>query len=115
MKKSIYSLRISCSSVAQFDKVSKLLDTALAKQIENTWCLEVEESESDEYFDFINRFLDILEGKYEQLECIGISKKDISIWLLYEYEEQCNMEFLPVDLKRLGISGISLCISCWES
>ncbi len=81
----------------------------------NIWCFEVQEKESDEYFDFIHHFLDMLEGKYDQLKSMGISKEDISVWLLYEYDNQCNMEFLPDNLKRLGDNGISLCVSCWAS
>ena len=44
----------------------------------------------------------------------GISREDISIWVLYEYEGQCNMEYDPESMKKLGESGILLCISCWE-
>ena len=115
MSKSIYSLRISCSSEEQRKKVSNLLNVESTKQMGSIWCLEVEERESNEYFDFINHFLDILEGKYEQLEAIEVSREDISVWFLYEYEYQCNMEFLPNNLKRLGDNRISLCVSCWAS
>lgn len=113
MKKSIYNLRIFCSTNEQFNKISHIFHISPIKQIDNVWCFEIEEKENDQYFDFINNFLDILEGKYEQLNLIGISRKDISLWFLYQYENQCNMEFLPGDLKRLGANGISLCISCW--
>ena len=58
--------------------------------------------------------LSLLEGKYERLESIGISREDISIWVLYEYEGQCNMEYDPVSMKKIGENGIVLCISCWE-
>ena len=51
---------------------------------------------------------------YEKLESIGISREDISIWILYEYEGQCNMEYDPVSMKKMGENGIVLCISCWE-
>lgn len=115
MSKSIYNLRISCSSNGQIDKISSLLNVKPTKETGNTWCLEIEELENDEYFDFINHFLDILDGKYEQLKVIEISKEDISLWFLYEYEGQCNMEFPPNNLKRLGDNGISLCVSCWAS
>ena len=49
-----------------------------------------------------------------KLESIGISREDISIWVLYEYEGQCNMEYDPVSMKKIGENGIVLCISCWE-
>ena len=115
MSKSIYNLQISCSSEAQKGIVSNLLSIKPNKQMGNIWCLEIQEKESDEQFDFVSHYLDMLEGKYDQLESIGISKEDISVWLLYEYDNQCNIEFLPNDLKRLGENGISLCISCWAS
>lgn len=113
MSKSIYSLRILCLSNEQIEEISNLLSIEPTKQMVNIWWLEVEEKESDTYFDFINYFMDILEGNYEQLESIGIPRENISLWFLYEYETQCNMEFLPNDMKRLGESGISLCVSCW--
>lgn len=113
MSKRIYNLRISCSRDTQKQKISNFLGVKANKQMDGIWCLEVEEEEIDGYFDFIKHFLDILEGKYEQLESIEISKEDISLWFLYGYENECNMEFLSSDLKRLGNNGISLCISCW--
>jgi hypothetical protein len=66
------------------------------------------------YTNFIDAFLDILEGKYDKLKEIGIDKEDISIWMIYEYINQCNMEFSPSDMKKLGDSGITFCISCYE-
>ncbi|MDH6311930.1 hypothetical protein M2137_000689 [Parabacteroides sp. PFB2-10] len=115
MKKYIYNLQISCSAEEQLDEVSKLLRIEPTKRIGNIWCLEVEETESDEYFDFVDYFLSILEGKFALLELIGVAKSDINIWFLYQYEGQCNIEFSANDLKLLGTSGVRLCISCWPS
>lgn len=39
----------------------------------------------------------------------------ISIWRYYEYDEQCNFEFSPQELKRMGDNGITFCISCWDT
>ncbi len=33
---------------------------------------------------------------------------------MYEYEQQCNMEFKPKIMKQIGNLGVVLCISCWE-
>lgn len=71
--------------------------------------------EEHSYTNFIERFLGILDGKYEQLEKIGISRSDITIWMIYEYDEQCNMEFFPDEMRRLGENGISLCVSCYHN
>ena len=67
------------------------------------------------YTNFIDYFLGILEGKYDKLQDIGITREHISIWMIYEYEEQCNMEFTPSDMKKLGDNGITFCISCYET
>ena len=68
----------------------------------------------DAYVNCIEYFLDLLEGNYEKLSLVGVERDDISIWLLYEYDQQCNMEFLPHNLKRMGENGIVLCVSCWQ-
>jgi hypothetical protein len=73
------------------------------------------EEKLDPPVDFVNTFLYILEGKYGELFKVGVEKSDITIWMYYEYDSQCNLEFLPQDLKRLGDNDISLCISCWQS
>lgn len=82
----------------------------------NIWTFEKEDDENDDtpYFDFINNFLDLLEPKFEQLEKLGIKRDDISFWYLYGYDQQCGMEFHPKEMKRLGESGIVLCIDCWQ-
>ena len=79
------------------------------------WTYEVDVSTNEEYYDFINIFCDILEGKYDELKLLGIEREDIVFWTLYGYDTQCNMEYPPEELRRLGINGIKLCISCWEA
>ena len=74
----------------------------------------VETTDEEHYFDFINRFLDILEPTFEDLENLGIKRDDISFWHLYEYDQQCAMEFMPKEMERLGKTGITLCIDCWQ-
>lgn len=85
------------------------------QDIPNTWTCQIIVEQNDPFFDFINGFLNLLENKYDKLADIGINRIDISIWYLYEYDQQCNMEFDPIRLKRLGENEITLCISCWDS
>lgn len=95
----------------------KLIDSIIGVEknyISDIWCYEVIEKEEDNYFDFINNFLDLLDGKYQDLAKIGIQREDISIWMIYEFNGQCNMEFDPTRMKRLGINEIKLCISCYQ-
>lgn len=115
MKRSIYKLQIECSSLEQLTKVSSILNIEHNKFSENIWSLEIIENENDPYFDFINHFLNLLDNKYDLLNNIGVARTDISIWLLYTYDSQCNLEFLPKDLSRIGSEEISLSISCWAS
>ncbi len=77
------------------------------------WMYMVTESDNDPYFDFINSFLDVLEPKFVDLEKLGVTKDKILFWMLYEYDQQCAMEFHPQEMARLGQSGIHLNIDCW--
>jgi hypothetical protein len=110
MLKTYFSLRIHTSK-DKYNNVSKILNIDLL-DLSRGWTYEVETSQ-DKYYDFINKLLDILEGHYQELENIGISRKAISIWMIYEYNQQCNLEFFPKDMKRLGNNEITLCISCY--
>ena len=111
------------ASIDTFNSITDLLGTiptdknfnSFPNNIPNTWTYQINTIAQDNYFDFINIFLDILENKYKKLADLGIQKNDISIWHLYEYDQQCNMEFDPTRLKRLGDNGITFCISCWDS
>jgi hypothetical protein len=120
--RAFYKLQISFTeSIETFNAISDILvikpfDKDLQSgKTPNEWTYEVVQENEDPYFDFIKEFLDILENKYERLSSLGIQKEDISVWYLYEYDQQCNMEFDPTRLKRLGDNGITLCISCWDS
>jgi len=110
--KYFYSLRIDCeeSNIAIINDILQVE----SNYHEVGWGLEIIQDGKEDYVDFINNFLDILESKYDSLREIEIPRSRISIWLIYEYQDQCNLEFAPEDLKRLGNNEISLCISCYE-
>lgn len=111
MEKLYYSLQLN-SEESKYDALTSLL--GVKPKDKRGWIYEVVVEQKDEPFDFINSFLNVLEGKYEQLDELGVSRENITIWMIYEYNGQCNMEFEPQDLERLGKNGISLCISCYE-
>jgi hypothetical protein len=106
-----YILRINTDK----EKYDILKDLLLVEptSIKSYWELSIKEN-SNSYTDAINYFLGLIENNIKELNKNGINNEDISIWYFYEYEEQCNMEFHPMDLKRLGDNGIVLCISCWQ-
>lgn len=81
----------------------------------DSWFYQVEVADDDAPFDFITAFLDMLEGKYEALAALGISRSDILFWLVYEYDKQCALEFHPQEMKRLGENGIGLNIDCHQT
>jgi hypothetical protein len=117
-----YRLHINCKN--NFENYSKITEILRVHPTElqldkfstdryGLWTYSVEEDEGV-YYDFINNFLDIIEPNFKELKKIGIKKKDITFWLNYEYNKQCGIEFHPKEMKRLGKSGIVLCIDCWE-
>lgn len=109
MEEVYYSLRIKAPNT-----LHRVISQVLGKPLDDFsrgWIFEVKQE--DNYFDFIE-FLNILEGHYNDLEDIGIERCDITIWMVYGYKQQCNLEFSPNALYRLGQNGVSLCISCYE-
>ena len=119
--KSYDRLQISFKpDIATYNSISKILGVQPTELIDKNavpgvWIYEVIEEQDDDFYDFINKFLDLLESNYEKLSDLDIKREDITIWYLYEYDQQCNMEFSPSRLKRLGDNEIALCISCWDS
>ena len=98
-----------------YQKITAMLGVKPVEEDEyDVWTYLVEEHEKSPAFDFINEFLDLLEPRLEKLEEVGITRDNVLFWLLYEYEHQCALGFNPQELQRLGASGISLNIDCWE-
>lgn len=99
---------------AGFDEISKILNIE-TKTNNGNWEFQIVETEFDEGVNFIDIFCNILENKNEELNVINVKPSDFSIWYLYEYDGQCNIEFNSEQLYRIGKLGITLCISYWES
>jgi hypothetical protein len=106
-----------------YNQVTKLLGvtpqkykkTKFDKSDEPTiWTHQIEREDEDEYLDFINLFMDMLEPQFDELLKLGIDRENILIWLVYVYTEQCALEFSPDEMKRLGEAGISFNIDCHE-
>ena len=77
------------------------------------WGMLIEE-DSPKFNQALSLFIDLIDNNLLKLKEIGVSTSEISFWYMYEYEQQCNMEFSPDITKRIGELGIVLCISCWE-
>ena len=111
-----YVLRIDCESV-HFNAVDRILNTHRSNNDDLYWELILIDDDTDLLppVYYIDAFLPLLQGKHQELEAIGISREDITIWIYYEYDEQCNLEFHPDEMKQLADNGIVLCVSCWQA
>ncbi|MCW1912580.1 hypothetical protein OJ996_03275 [Luteolibacter sp. GHJ8] len=90
------------------------IDVEAGDFLDTCFILTREIAEDGPYIDHIAGFLALLDGKFADLGELGISRSDISIWLLRTYRDQCNMEFAPQTLLHLGEEGLALCVSCWQ-
>lgn len=109
--KDTYALRITCS-----DNPVKDVGKLLGENSSNTdvdfweWLIEDDSTPSEAF----SLFLNFLASKYDELAKIGIGRENISIWRYYQYDQECNLEISPEQMKSLGDRGIVLCISCWQ-
>lgn len=79
------------------------------------WTVLVDSNQSFKGISHVDDLLTMIEGKESALaEIINDIDEAISLWVLYEYEQQCNLEFSPQELKKLSANNVSLCISCWQ-
>ena len=96
---------IATENKAIYDSVSKILNVLPSFMDERSYgiCVYgIEDRDEDSCLDLM------------KLENIGIEGSDISIWRIYEYDQQCGMEISPADMSRLGNYGITLCIDCFQ-
>ena len=106
-----YELIIECE---QPKVVERILGVSSERSSSNRWSMCFIESEDDPHIPFVNEFLRVLSGKYEALNQAGIERKNISVWVFYQYDQQCNLEFSSKEIGALGKEGIDLCLSCWK-
>lgn len=66
------------------------------------------------FYDEIVWLIDSIEPHIEALQSIGICMNESSVWMIYEYFAQCNMEYDSNVLSRIGKLGIKLCVSCYQ-
>lgn len=66
----------------------------------------------------INDILDDLYVKILSAETLlknnGIEISDFTLYLLIEYEQQCNLEFTSDLLLKISRLKMAFCISCWQ-
>ncbi len=62
----------------------------------------------------LNTVIDVYEELRSRVNDSELDFSDVTIWILYAYDSQCDMEFDVETLTRLSLLRIYLCISCWE-
>lgn len=101
--------------------VQKLYDNSIyqkwthSKSIKNnkhSVIIQIIETVNEKRFNEIKEFVKLIKQSEEIINYFKMN--ELSIKIDYEYDEQCNMEFSPNELKKLGENGIILCISCWK-
>ena len=107
-----YKIKIVVDKFEQIQKINRIL--SIQSSSENVWVYETIVDDNEPYIDYVYIFSEKLEHHLNELKEIGITTSDVTIWMEYEYDQQCNMEFFPNQLKKLGDLGIKLCISCWQ-
>lgn len=113
--KNKYQFQIECQGKDKINSISKILgiqSTNLA--VSNFWIYEIDYKDHTDLIASLNSFITILNDMFIELGKLDVDKTDISLWLFYEYENQCNMEFDFNFLKLLGENQIDFCISCWQ-
>jgi len=114
--KYFYRLKFRLESSEQANAITRILNKQPTRCGDYSWEVDFQESDLDQQFHgYLDYVESILTSAASALEGIGIKPGDVSVWVLYEYEEQCNLEFPPNQVKRLYDLGVSLCISCWQT
>lgn len=109
-----YELKIIAPNNTIAEEIYNLIGIRKAVVDEYIWSYIITEEEKDSPVEFINVFTNIIHKNKNQLKTIGVEKENITIWLYYEYDVQCNIELRPDELKKLSEAEVPFCISCWQ-
>jgi hypothetical protein len=109
--KDTYKLKINCDK-SQIKDLEKLLEkpSTNSENLFWEWCIDDDLKPTDAF----DKYLNLLDGKYDDLKKISIDRESISIWRYYTYDQECSLEISPETMVRIGQQGIVLCISCWQ-
>jgi hypothetical protein len=105
-----YILKIFTSSI---NDVSLLLkQQSCADNDLDYWSYEISEMETDDskYYDIINFYARNINLLIES----NLMTHETELLILYQYNQQCNIEFSHEELLELAKLKLNLCISCWE-
>jgi hypothetical protein len=111
----LYQLDIRISKDIN-NSVNKILGIESNVAVQPGWTYEFRSDEKGkEHIDFVDYFLSMLEGKYDELNQIGIKRSNIYVWYICYSDSKYDMKFTPEQMYKLGKEGISLLISCYNA
>ena len=91
--------------------INEMFNCSCFKQTGNLWIYEISEEETTDY---VNFFIELIKKNKDKLEKNDITSHNITIWILYEYDEQCSLCISTKNMKMLSEENIELCIDCWQ-
>ena len=112
MSKLEYILEI-CGPQEKLAQINRIFGVNASIE-DNVWEYRIVINNKGEFTDPLGKFANMISSNLGELKEIGVNREDITIWKLYEYVDQCNMEFSPEQLSTIGSLGITFCISCWQ-
>ena len=95
-------------------KIEELLNIKLDNNRINVPDNLPEDPDGSIHYGEIAWLLNLAENNKKELLELGVDFSDSQIWMIYYYDKQCNMEFDPELMERMGKLGIKLCVSCQE-
>lgn len=110
----IYCLKIEVDMPGQMKLIDLILDVEHDVEEAGVWVLtmEYEEAWSDLPLYYISNFMNILRGKYGDLEKIGIKREQISIWRCITGPQEVYMEYWPEEMRLMASEGIRFRLLC---
>lgn len=109
----VYSLKIEVDVPGQLELIDLILEVE-HNVVSDGWELQMDYNEEfgELPIFYISNFLDILRGKYKDLEKIGICREMISIWRCIVGPQEVFMEYWPEEMHLMAVEGIRFRILC---
>lgn len=110
------SFYISVNNIGNSNsEISGILGVETNYMNETNWNYLLTNIKKNKRVNTLEVFYNLLVNKFEELESkLGIEKSDISIWLVIEYDGECNIVLEKEELKYLSDLGINFCISIYK-
>lgn len=107
-------LNLQGETEIDYNAVGELLGCEVKEDLIYSPVVDYSKTEEFKFYSELVWLLDLIEPHQKELCTMGINLNESTIWMIYEYFAQCNMEFDSDVLERIGKLGLKLCVSCYE-